>query len=509
MNLYKLYHSPLVKLLTDKKMDDKILYHDKNSYSICDIMDNAKNMAKNLKCRGFKEGDRVVIAAEPGIDFISVLYAVIMLKGVTAIIDPDMGSSLYRSRLKQFDPQWIFIDYRLVLLQFHPIIRQLYFRLSKKAFFVPHIQSTKRVIMGKSLKWHGLKYNLKDFKRINNDPIEWECPKESLDFLVTYTSGTLDAPKGVLHTDQSICNSLKLLANKIERYAQCNMVSHLPHFALLGIQANVKVFLWNKSWSPERKIKFIENNDIHIFFGPPVEITELLDYCASTNSRFPKSFKYIILGSAPVYSSFLKRLRKHSNAEIESIYGMTENLLVSSISMEEKLAYEGNGDIVGRPVEGVNVKIEADGEISISSDQLFHRYWHMDNDNKFHPTGDVGFLDKQGRIVLTGRKKNMIIRNEYNLYPGLYEPIINKIPHINQAVMMGRYNEEKADEEVVLFVEYDQELSKKQLMNQLTYGDYEIDHSALPDHIVFTKLPRKGRQQKVDYKALKDRMVEI
>ena len=96
----------------------------------------------------------------------------------------------------------------------------------------------------------------------------------------------------------------------------------------------------------------------------------------------------------------------------------------------------------------------------------------------------------------------MIIRRNMNIYPGLYEPTINKIKGVKAAVMVGKYKEEIHDEKVYLVVEKEEAISEKSIRQQLEYGQYAIDKEALPDAIVFQKLPRKGRQNKIDRKAI-------
>jgi hypothetical protein len=68
--------------------------------------------------------------------------------------------------------------------------------------------------------------------------------------------------------------------------------------------------------------------------------------------------------------------------------------------------------------------------------------------------------------------------------------------------MIGNYRNDLHDEEVVLFVESEFSDEKK-LMHLLSEGKFSIDKEALPDRIVFAKIPRSGRQDKVDRKALK------
>jgi len=148
------------------------------------------------------------------------------------------------------------------------------------------------------------------------------------------------------------------------------------------------------------------------------------------------------------------------------------------------------------------VKISENCEILISSNQLFKRYVHIDRTEEYHKTGDLGFINQEGLLVLKGRKKNMIIRKDFNLYPSLYEPTIKKIDGIEEAVYVGVYDEEIADEVVYLAIESKKDLDKSAIIKKLRSGNSKIDTEALPDKIVFTEIPRKGRQMKVDFNLL-------
>ncbi len=96
----------------------------------------------------------------------------------------------------------------------------------------------------------------------------------------------------------------------------------------------------------------------------------------------------------------------------------------------------------------------------------------------------------------------MIIRRNFNVYPGLFEPTINKIEGVIESAMIGLYNKEKADEEIVLVVETEYRMSEDTLAGKLRAGQYSIDREALPDRIIFMTLPRSGRQNKVNRQVL-------
>ena len=171
------------------------------------------------------------------------------------------------------------------------------------------------------------------------------------------------------------------------------------------------------------------------------------------------------------------------------------------IDGDKKLAYKGKGDIVGKLLPNIQLKIAKDDEILLHSNQIYLRYWHQTKRGKWHETGDLGTFLKDRQLALLGRKKNVIVRTSLNIYPGLYEPIINQIKGVKEAVMIGIYNHKKNDEYIVLAFEGD--INEKDLMEKVSFGKYSLDKRAIPDFIFKTKILHKGRQLKVDFEKLR------
>ena len=225
----------------------------------------------------------------------------------------------------------------------------------------------------------------------------------------------------------------------------------------------------------------------------------------------PDCLQHLFFGSAPVCRSFLERLLPvlPEHVRLSCLYGMTENLVVAAIDGREKARLPtAAGDVVGKPVASVELRFADDGEILLRSPQTFSRYLHLAGRDDWHASGDLGHLDAEDRLVLTGRKKDMIIRRNFNLYPGLYEPTINRIPGVTECAFVGVFDTDKQDETVALFVETHQPVTEATLRRNLAFGACSIDREALPDVVIFTKLPRAGRQNKVDKAALRARLVQ-
>jgi long-chain acyl-CoA synthetase len=101
-------------------------------------------------------------------------------------------------------------------------------------------------------------------------------------------------------------------------------------------------------------------------------------------------------------------------------------------------------DTVGPPLRGVEVKIAEDGEILVRGELVMHGYWHNEAETArvlqdgWLYTGDVGHLDAKGRIVITDRKKDMIVNDKGdNVSPQKVEGMLTLQPEIAQAMVMG------------------------------------------------------------------------
>jgi acyl-CoA synthetase (AMP-forming)/AMP-acid ligase II len=477
-----------------------VFYAGKSTYTARWLLNASKHLANQLANIGMKKDDVTVIAFSPGVDFITVMYATIMLRAKIAIIDPEMGPALYQVKFNQLQPAWAFVDTRLLLLQEHPVLRFAYFKLADKPVYFPKRQGLGIIGCGPALPLKQSYIHLKKLLKERFDNIQLEASPGNHDYLITYTSGTLAEPKGVLHSLNALNLSIKFLIGIINNKPGDVLGTYLPHFALLAIGAQLPVVLYNAGLSVTKKMAFFESNKITILFGPPSDFLPMIKYCEKHSKKLPATLNHIMLGSAPVHQSFLSRLATVSTQELRLtvLYGMTENLVVSTADGIEKLNYKGPGDFVGKPVEGVKIQIAEDGELLINSSQLYSRYFHLDNRDDFHATGDLAEIDPEGNILLMGRKKEMIIRRNTNIYPALYESTIKKIEGVDEAVMVGIYNIEKEDEDVYLTIEANQNITEKYIRDKIAFGEFQVEKEALPDHVVFMRIPRKGRQSKVD-----------
>jgi acyl-CoA synthetase (AMP-forming)/AMP-acid ligase II len=493
----------------------RLLHSEEATLTGGEILEQSARIARMLEQRGFGTGDVAVVAVEAGAAFLAVVYATMMSGMTLALIDPEMGPENYRAKIAQLKPAAAFVDSRLLLLQEHPLI----YGPARRWFQAPHLPWFGGALLVAVGPWMPIvRRHLRLSRWLKRGPPAFlqttGLPERGGEYAITYTSGTLAEPKGVLHGIDGLQESIRHIACVLGDPDAQRIATHLPHYMLLGISANVPVFVWKHSWPAAKKIRFIEENRITTLFGPPSDFVPLLTFLENDNRHFPNALNLILLGSAPVHPSFLRRLRAvlAPDVRVVCMYGMTENLLVATATLAEKLAFDEGGDLVGRPVDGVEVRLADDGELLLRSPQCYTRYFHGTERPAWHPTGDLARIRNDGAIVLLGRKKDMIIRGNFNLYPALYEPTVCRIAGVEAAVFLGVYDEARADEVVYLVVEpvagspLQDEALRRRIAATLREGRLAIDRQALPDKIRLMKLPRSGRSHKVDRNILRQQL---
>ncbi len=513
VNKTTLYSSSLINTLFElnKKNPAHVLIEDKGiKYTVEQVCEQALKLAKGMQNMGVRPGENIVFAMPPGFMMISYLLAATLNNACVVLIDPEMGNDNFKSKLQQLKPRFAVVDKRLILLQEHILLQIIaaYFKKSLPRFIhIPGITyfCDDRILplMKKTISAS----NLKRLANKNDVSTEWlDADAESNAFIV-YTSGTTAVPKGVVHSLQSFIASINALSKQMDLKG-LRVGASLPHFIFLAIAASACAVVMPEMKTGKQKFDFINEKNIEVLFGPPSDFNSVIDFCSTQFLCLSPKLKYLLLGSAPVHPPFLKRLIACADAatEIRCVYGMTENLLTAICDGRVK-ANDGKGaDRLGCFIDGVEYRIAEDGELFIKGQQLFKRYYHLKERGEYHATGDLVKMEGN-TLYLTGRKKNMIIRRNFNIYPELYEHTVMKIDGIKEALMLGVYSDEINDEKVYLLLEGENDAET--VMKQLRNGTYSIDSEALPDKIIFGKIPHSGRQRKADRKAALKQLIDI
>ncbi|GIG58760.1 fatty-acyl-CoA synthase [Longispora fulva] len=498
-------------------------------------------LARRVRCTaaglldaGLEPGDRVLFSVRPEAAGVVLALGIVAAGGTVVFADPGTGPELFAARLALAGPTWAAAESLLYATSRYgrglarrrglllPSYRELPVRHVYAGRWLPGVPggalSARRLASTPSITAGGAARGGSGVAGHAGSGVAGRSGVAHLadqEALVVFTSGSTAAPKAVVHTRGSLGAGLQLLATRC-RIGPGDTV-HTDQL-MLGLPALVAGAHWTMppygfapGADPARYAAGLRGAT-HAFCVP-ADLAVLLDAGITA-----PGLRHLLVGGAPVLPPLLRRARAAlGGTEILAVYGMTEILPIAIATAEEKLAHTGPGDLIGEPLPGVLVTIAPDGELSVSGPNLCRGYLGeapLDS----HATGDLAAID-DGRLVLLGRKKDMIIRRKTNVYPGLYEPAISTLPGVREAALVG-VPDEIGDERIVLAVVPD--LVREpghdgrpgrtggpgdghELVAELRARlPHVIDASALPDEIVpVAAIPTVGRTRKPDREALR------
>lgn len=477
------------------------------------LAERIERTAHAFSRRGMRPGDVILFGVRPGINALVLLMAAMRNGGVVTVFDPGAGNELFARRLELLRPSWVIAESLLYAASARTPL-SIYLRraglelprLSK----VPgqHVRAGRRVpgLVPRSVALQKLQQELPDISGALPLTIEPDAPS-----LVVFTSGTTGMPKGVQHTGRSITAAMQMMLEGFELAADSVVYTHNLHSLALGALKAIRCVVAPIAFTPKKFLREVKVYGVTHAFLLPVEAWKVALHCERTGQRLPESLRHLFLFSAPITTTVLERVHALGNDDltITCAYAMTEMIPVAWIDSREKLAWSGDGDVVGRPVRGVEARVVG-GELELRGPNAFLGYVGMEHVD-WYGTGDNAYIDDEGRIVLMGRAKDMLIHDHFNLYPGLYEPTISRINGIGACAIIGVPDPETADERILLYVEPDPAVLgltsdelRKRVQRGIRTGDTRIDVKALPDEIhVVEQLPRSGRSHKIDRAALR------
>jgi long-chain acyl-CoA synthetase len=335
-----------------------------------------------------------------------------------------------------------------------------------------------------------------------------------------YTGGTTGRAKGVMLSHENLWYTGKASHEHGFRADIDRTLVPLPLSHAFGLLVTVvgmhhtqpMIAVLQRWFDPTQFLQLIQEQQIQVATVVPSMVQILLsmpieDYDLS-------SLRYLVSGAAPlpreVAEGFMKRV---PTATIREGYGCTESGAVISANPPTDVKMGS----VGQPIPGCEVKIVDDddhevergqlGEICCRSKGVMMGYWNAPDvtaqtirDGWLH-TGDIGYLDDDGYLWVVDRKKDLIIRGGFNVFPRDVEDALLEHPAVAMAGVIGR-PDPKFGEEVVAFVSLKpgQECAAEDLV-EFTKG--KLSRYKYPREIHFVPAIPLTTVGKVDRKALR------
>jgi len=382
-----------MKNLLTKIFENTKTLHLENKIAICsyDIQLNygeftnlIKKTTRLLKSQSISKGDRVIIALGNSIEQIIMHYAVILSGAISVPLPQDLAQD------------------RII-------------------FFIKNVDAT-ATFLRKGIDWDNCVI-VEDFekfystlKSFEEEVIFDEVSAEDI-IAIMYTSGSTGIPKGVCLTHKCVNQALKNIMPYVGYDGNNREIVTLPIYHSFGLGhvycthlSGGTVFIQDGIKLPKKFFKALED-DYNGMPLTPSMLKVLLDRYREKAIPLLNTLDYIVVNSEPLPVEIIKDLRANCpNLKIMSYYGLTEASRSTFITFsdEDEIYFKS----VGRPTSSdVNLKI-IDNEICISGNHLFDGYWNniLDNNIKdgWFRTGDLGYIDDNGYLFITGRKNDLI-----------------------------------------------------------------------------------------------------
>ena len=298
---------------------------------------------------------------------------------------------------------------------------------------------------------------------------------------IQYTSGTTGFPKGAVLSHKNLVNNARLFCMRKQVGPHSVWANFMPLFHTAGcatgalgcLQAACKMLLI-KRFDADVFARLIEEQGVTTCFAVPTMLFNLLDSLEKI-PRDMSSLEVITTGGAPVPPNLVRRVRDRLGCHLLSAFGQTEHSPMICLNPVEA-TLEQIVETAGQPLPWTEVSIRSPednqvlpigdvGEICARSYAVMIGYNEnpeatataIDSDGWLH-TGDLGTMDAQGFVRVTGRVKDMIIRGGENHFPAEIEAVLVTNRQVAQVAVVG-IPDKKWGEVIAAFILSDQSLN--------------------------------------------------
>ncbi|MCT9007465.1 long-chain-fatty-acid--CoA ligase [Streptomyces sp. NPDC054766] len=275
--------------------------------------------------------------------------------------------------------------------------------------------------------------------------------------LILYTSGTTGTPKGAELSHRNLAsNTLTTSETLLQVGPDDVLFGGLPLFHAFGqtcglntaVAAGATLTLLPR-FDPRSALEIIARDEVTVFLGVPTM------YAALLHAELPEDFdtgrlRLAVSGGSALPVEVLHGFERRFGAAVLEGYGLSETSPVAAFNHPDRPRKPGS---IGLPIRGVEMRLVAEGggevepggigEIAIRGENIMTGYWNRPDataeairDGWFH-SGDLARVDEDGFYFIVDRKKDMIIRGGYNVYPREIEEVLYEHPAVAEAAVVG------------------------------------------------------------------------
>ncbi|MFO7460595.1 MAG: AMP-binding protein [Desulfatiglandales bacterium] len=472
--------------------------------------------AKGLIKAGIEKGDRVALWAPNIPEWIVAMLALNKIGALFVPVDPGAGQEDLRYVLAQSEAKAIILARGLEYEEYV----DMFFSIRDKVSSLEHTFVIATQSYPETVPWTELTASGEDVDQEILRKREKEI-RPSDPVAIMYTSGTTGIPKGVVLDHLGLINK-SVASTRRQGLAQEDKVClffPLYHMfgntciALSGLLAGATVVMPCLTFDPPKVLEAIFRHKCTAVYGSPSMMIGLLDNPVFQKKRFA-SVKKGTLGGAPCPMELMKKLVQQVGvAHITVAYGITEasswitmthpgdplELRVTTIGVP----LECNEVKIVHPATGEDLKRNQPGELCVRG-LLMKEYYKMpgltasviDKEGWFH-TGDMGEINDTGYVKITGRIKDVIVRDGTEIHPAELEEIFYALPEVSEVQVFG-FPHPRKGQEVAAWIK--PRRGAKLSVDEITrFAKRKIEKQKIPHYFKLVKafpMTRSGKIQK-------------
>ncbi|HZG48586.1 MAG TPA: long-chain fatty acid--CoA ligase [Thermoleophilaceae bacterium] len=285
--------------------------------------------------------------------------------------------------------------------------------------------------------------------------------------VILYTSGTTGKPKGAELTHENLLRNCRTVSSSLGGFGRDDvLLGALPLFHSFGqtctmnsgVNTGATVTMLPR-FDPEKALEIIERDKVTVFQGVPTMYNALL-HCPSADSADASTLRLCMSGGAAIPVELIRAFEAKFGCPILEGYGLSETSPVASFNHPDRERKPGS---IGTPIEGVEMQVWDDqgnqlpqgevGEIVIRGHNIMKGYWNRPEateeaigEDGWFRSGDMARVDEDGYFFIVDRKKDLIIRGGYNVYPREVEEVLYEHPAIQEAAVVAVPDEALGEE---------------------------------------------------------------
>jgi long-chain acyl-CoA synthetase len=284
--------------------------------------------------------------------------------------------------------------------------------------------------------------------------------------VILYTSGTTGSPKGAELSHANLGHNQAVTARTLLHLGPDDVVMGcLPLFHVFGMTCGLNAAITNGAlltliprFDPAKALEVIGRDGVTVFEGVPTMYAAMLGLAGSTTADV-SSLRVCISGGAALPVEVLRGFEAAFGCLVLEGYGLSETSPVASFNHPDRERKPGS---IGTPIDGVRMRVVdldgADvapgevGEIVISGHNVMKGYWQRPEATAesvrdgWFATGDLARVDEDGYFFIVDRKKDLIIRGGYNVYPREVEEVLYEHPAVAEAAVVGMAHDSLGEE---------------------------------------------------------------